>query len=471
MNMNFNLSTLDEDILNTLQKMLQKNSALYVVGGSLRDNILGKKSYDIDFIVQGQNAIKLAENFAQKTGKYFILLDEEHEIARVVDTDKLHYFDFARCENDDINCDLARRDLTINAIAAQVLSKFQIIDIFNGLTDLKNKTIKVINEKNIVEDPLRILRIFRFASTLDFSIEQNTLAIAQKHVSLINNVAKERIITELLKLFEGSNSAEYVKKMKECGLLYELFDLLKKEEVIPPNTHHHLQLIDHSIETIHQLEINLKNASEFVKNKVESFQVPGVKYLSLLKLACLLHDVGKPTTWTIEESGRHRFINHDTVGAELLKTDLKKMKFSKAQIKYITTLVKNHIYPSQLAREAQEAGDKAVMRMFRKLGEHTPDVLLLAMADRLSAQGPAVTKEMTENNLNALNRYLKMFENYSKTLTPLPKLLDGNEIAQILNIKKDKKLGEIIKKLNDAQIINEIKTKKDAINFIKNIKI
>ena len=118
MNMNFNLSTLDEDILNTLQKMLQKNSALYVVGGSLRDNILGKKSYDIDFIVQGQNAIKLDENFAQKTGKYFILLDEEHEIARVVDTDKLHYFDFARCENDDINCDLARRDLTINAIAA-----------------------------------------------------------------------------------------------------------------------------------------------------------------------------------------------------------------------------------------------------------------------------------------------------------------------------------------------------------------
>ena len=469
MNTNFNCSMPDKNILNTLKSMMQKNSALYIVGGCLRDNFFQKESYDIDFIVKGQNAIELAEQFAQKTGKYFILLDKKYEIARVVDNDKLHYFDFARCENDDISCDLGRRDLTINSIAMEIFPQSGMLDHFNGMKDLENKVIRIINEKNIIEDPLRILRIFRFASTLNFEIEENTLTIAQKHVSLINNVAKERVITELLKLFEGKNSAKYLTPMKNCGLLYELFDLLKKEEAIPPNTHHHLKLIDHSIETVRQLEINLQNASEFIKNKVESFQVPGIRYLSLLKLACLLHDVGKPSTWTIEETGRHRFINHDAVGAELLKPDLKNMKFSKAQIKYITTLVKNHIYPSQLAREAKDAGDKAIMRMFRKLGDCTIDVLLLAMADRLSAQGPAVTKEMTENNLNALNRYMKMYEEYCKTSKPIPKLLDGNEIAQILNIKKDKKLGEIIKKLNDAQIVNDVKTKKDAIDFIKKL--
>ncbi len=470
MNTNFNCSMLDKNILDTLKPMMQKNSALYIVGGCLRDNFFQKESFDIDFIVKGQNAIDLAKQFAQKTRKYFILLDEKYEIARVVDNDKLHYFDFARCEDDDINCDLARRDLTINAIAMEIFPQSRLLDNFNGAKDLDNKVIRVINEKNIIEDPLRILRIFRFASILNFEIEENTFAIAQKHVSLINNVAKERVITELLKLLEGKNSAKYITQMKDCGLLYELFDLLRKEEPIPPNTHHHLKLIDHSIETVRQLEIYLQNASEFIKNKVESYQVPGVKYLSLLKLSCLLHDTGKPTTWTIEESGRHRFINHDAVGAELLKPVLKNMKFSKAQIKYITTLVKNHIYPAQISDKEHEAGEKAIKRMFRKLGDNTIDVLLLARADRLSAQGPAVTKEMTEANLNALSRYMKMYEEYCKTSTPIPKLLDGNEIAEILNIKKDKKLGEIIKKLNDAQIVNDVKTKEDAIEFIKNIK-
>ena len=228
-----------------------------------------------------------------------------------------------------------------------------------------------------------------------------------------------------------------------------------------------MKLIDHSIETVNQVEIMLDSMPEFLKERLNSFQVPNVKYLSLMKLAALLHDVGKHDTWTIEESGRHRFINHDFVGAELLKTDLKEMKFSKAQIKYITTLVRNHIYPSQLARENENAGDKAVFRMFRKLEECTGDVILLAMADRLSALGPAITKEIVENNINTLKHYLKMYEEYLKTAEPLPKLLDGNEISQILNIQKDKNLGEIIKKLTEAQTIGDVKTKEDAIDFIK----
>ena len=137
------------------------------------------------------------------------------------------------------------------------------------------------------------------------------------------------------------------------------------------------------------------------------------------------------------------------------------------KIKYITTLVKNHIYPSQLARENAEALEKPIFRMFRKLEEATPDILLLAMADRLSAQGPAITKEMTENNLCALKKYMIMYEEYAKTAKPLPKLLDGNEISQITGVEKGKKLGEIIKKLQNAQISGDIKTKEEAIKFIE----
>ncbi|MCQ2958447.1 MAG: HD domain-containing protein [Candidatus Gastranaerophilales bacterium] len=468
--MNFDFNDFNKAAIDNVISLLNKKSELYLVGGFLRDKILGKETLDLDFVVKGQDAIELARDFADKTNGYFILLDNEHEIARVVAEDKFHYFDFARCENDDIEHDLKRRDLTINAICMELYPENKIIDKFNGIEDLKNKQIKIISEKNLTDDPLRILRVFRFASLLNFDIEQNTFELAQKHHKLIHNVAEERILTELLKLFEGENSAKTIKMMKETGLLYELFDLLEKEVKIPPNTHHHLPLIDHSIETVHQVEIKIQEAPDFVKEKLNSYQTNGVKYLSLLKLACLLHDVGKPTTWTIEENGRHRFINHDAVGAELLKPDLKKMKFSKAQIKYITTLVRNHIYPSQLARENEEANEKPVHRMFRKLEDCTIDVLLLAMADRLSAQGEAVTKEMTKNNLKALTKYLYMYKDFCETSKPLPKLLDGNEISEILNIKKGIRLGEIIKELNNAQLSGEVNTKEEAIIYIKSIK-
>jgi len=466
MNMNFDFSLQDKTVINEITPLLDSNSELYIVGGYLRDMYFGKQSFDIDFIVKGQNAIDLARNFADNTNRYFILLDDEFEIARVVDKDKTHYFDFARCENDDINTDISRRDLTINTLCAKVFPDFKVIDKYNSMHDFKTATIKTLSEKNLLDDPLRILRVYRFASLLDFDIDDETLQFTQKYCNLIHNVAKERILTELLKFFEGKNSAKYLDIMNKTGLLFNLFEILKREESIPPNTHHHLALIDHSIETVRQLEMKIENAPDFVQEKLNSYQTNGIKYLSLLKIAALLHDVGKPDTWTIEENGRHRFINHDSVGAELLKPILRDMKFSKAQIKYITTLVKNHIYPSQLAKDNEDATEKVVFRMFRKLENCTVDVLLLAMADRLSAQGPAITKEMTDNNINHLTKYLYMYKDFSENEKPLPKLIDGNEISETFGVKRGKDLGVVIQALKNAQLSGEVTSKEDAINFI-----
>jgi len=469
MSMSFNIPSFSLDIVNEITPLLTHGSELFLVGGFLRDMYFNKESFDMDFIVKGQNAIDLARDFADKTDRYFIMLDEEFEIARVVDRDKLHYFDFARCENDDINLDIARRDLTINALCLKVFPNQELIDRYNIISDFENKIIRAISEKNLIDDPLRILRVYRFASLLGFDIENETLNYTKEHSKLINNVSKERVLTELFKFFEGQNSAKYLQLMKDSGLLYEIFNILERVASIPPNTHHHLCLIDHSIETVRQAELKITQSPAFVEEKLNSYQSNGIKYLSLFKLACLLHDVGKPDTWTIEENGRHRFINHDFVGAELLKPILKEMKFSKAQIKYITTLVRNHIYPSQLAREEAEVNEKAVFRMFRKLEDCTIDTLILAMADRLSAQGPAITQEITENNINLLYKYLYMYKDFLETAKPLPKLLDGNEIAEILNIPKGKELGEIIEQLQNAQLAGEIVTKDDAIAYISKI--
>ena len=183
-----------------------------------------------------------------------------------------------------------------------------------------------------------------------------------------------------------------------------------------------------------------------------------------------MHDIGKPSCWTIEEdTGRHRFIKHDEIGSKLAVPILKNLKFSNKQIEYIKNLIKYHIYPSSMVC-ASDVNEKAYMRFYRKMGENVTDIIILAMADRLSAQGVQVTKEMTENNINMLTKLLKDYQEIKKDIKPLPKLLDGRDIMEILQIKQGPKIGEVISALKEAQMSGGVNTKEEAIDFVKNIK-
>lgn len=456
MNLN-NFSTPYDHIISSL---LENTADAYIVGGYIRDKILNIETFDIDYVIQNQDCIALAENFANKLKGHFILLDAENKIARVVLPDKQTSIDFASCLEDDITKDLLRRDFSINAIAYNIKTG-TLIDITDGLKDLKNGVINTISEKNILDDPLRILRAYRFASKYNFKINEKTQKIIEKYPNLMQKkaIAKERILQETLKLFEGKKSSKIIKKMQKTGLLYEIFEDLKNEIEIPPNSHHHLCLIDHSIEALYQLENSLEYEPDWIKKHL--YSTP--HRLSLLKIATLLHDIGKPYCWTIEEE-RHRFIKHDEIGAKLAQKSLKPLKYSKTQISYISNLIKNHIYPSQLLQT--DLTPKAVFRMFRRLEDCTIDTILLAKADRKAACGPAITEEIIQNNIQGLNSLLEIYKNSQEKLKPLPKLLSGDEIIALLKISPSKQLGDIIKNLQEAQISNEIVTKNDAIHWI-----
>jgi hypothetical protein len=144
---------------------------------------------------------------------------------------------------------------------------------------------------------------------------------------------------------------------------------------------------------------------------------------------------------------------------------LKELKFSNKQIDYISDMIKNHIYPSSVIA-SPTLDSKVMMRYVRKMGENVIDNILLAKADRFSAQGTAVTKEMTEANISGLNKLLEFYLEVKPTLKPLPKLIDGNEIMELLGIDQSPKLGEIIAELKEAQLDGNINTKDDAINFV-----
>ncbi|MDD3419107.1 MAG: HD domain-containing protein, partial [Candidatus Gastranaerophilales bacterium] len=406
-----------------------------------------------------------------KVKGHFVLLDSINEIARVVMPDKKNFVDFAKCVGKTIEEDLSRRDFSINAMGCDIQNG-TVIDIFDGQKDLQNKILKVFDEKNLTDDPLRVLRAYRFASKYNLTIESKTQEMLQKHSHLLNqnNTAKERIQIEFLKLLEGAKSAEILQMMKDNEFLYEIFAELKEQETIPKNSHHHLDLIDHSIETVRQLEVFINTEPKWVQEHMHKDFILGISRLAFLKLATLLHDIGKPQTWEIEaDTGRHRFIRHDEIGADFAKKILKKLKYSNNQTKYISKLIKHHIYPSHLLRS--EVTEKAILRMFRRLEDETIDVILLAKADRLSAKGEEITDEIIQKNIQGLELLLEKYKTAKETMKPIEKLLSGEEIMELLEIKEGKDLGKIIKELKEAQLSGDINTKTEALEFVKNVKL
>ena len=442
---------------NVIQIIKAIDSDVYLVGGAVRDYLLGKTSYDKDIIVK--NAKQFAQDFCQKVDGTLIELDLENHIYRVVLSDKINYVDVTEANN--LESDLKRRDFTINSIAIN-LKNNEIIDVNNGQQDLKNKIIRSISEQNIVEDPLRILRAYRFSAILGFEIENKTKQQIKKYIQLIKNPAIERINYELMKLFEGKYTAKVLLEMTDLiDILYPVFIDVKK---VPKNTHHHLNLFEHSIETVNQIQKLYESSNDEVKSHLEKQDFGGFSRLAHLKLAGFLHDIGKYSTWTIE-GDRHRFIKHDDIGSKMAKEILKQNKFSKKQIEYIANMIKNHIYPSQVV-SSENINEKIYMRYIRKMESNVIDNIILAKADRLSARGPAITEDIVLENIRNLDNLLNYYLSIKDKLKPIPKLLTGDEIMELKKIPQSPLLGEIIKSLKEEQLEGNIITKEDAINFV-----
>lgn len=462
----------NDEIINLIIEHAKKSSEkaeIYLVGGAIRDFCLDKENFDKDIIFDKADAEVFAKSLAKTLDASFIFLDEENKIYRIVLKDKINIIDIAEPIGKNIEEDLKRRDLTINSIAVNLKTN-EILDINGGINDLKNKKIRHISEQNFVDDPLRLLRAYRFESMLGFDMDKNLEEIIKNHFLKINKPAVERINYELLKLFGGKYSEKTLMNMDKTGLLEELFPVVEEVKKVPENLHHHLDLFNHSIEVVKQIQNIYEKSSFEVKEHLGKVDFGGATRLAHLKLAGFLHDIGKPQTWTIEEdTGKHRFIKHDDVGSKMGAKMLKSAKFSKKQIDYITKMIKYHIYPSHVV-SCSEISEKVYMRLIRKMENEVIDVITLAMADRLSARGPEITDEVVQKNISNLQKLLDFYINIKDNLKPLPKLLSGEEIMEILNIKPSKELGNIIKEMKEAQISGDITTREEALSHIEQYK-
>jgi putative nucleotidyltransferase with HDIG domain len=449
---------------------------LYLVGGYLRDALNARlrglpsspdsaKPRDLDFAVLGRPALELARIVADRLGGHYVVLDPSFDVARVV-IDDGPTLDFAGCQQGSLEADIERRDFTINAIVFDPARPETLIDPTGGLVDLEKGLVRMVAPAVLEDDPLRLLRAYRFACLLDFEVEEATRAQIKAKIGLLGGIARERINYELFTMLDCPRVGRLIHEMGELGLFEAIFEELGATRRVTANSYHHLPLFTHSLETIPQLEARLESLPDWARASLAEAISPSISRLAATKIAAILHDIGKPDTWQITEAGRHTFIGHDKLGAEMIRVTAERQKWPKAVARLVEKLVLWHLRPGQLFHTADPTA-RALNRFYRTVGDDLPELMLLSFGDLGATRGPGLTgpdRERLESNLVEL---LNGYAVYKEDCRQMPKLLTGAEVMQLLEIGPGPLVGEILNALAEAQTLKEVQDRSQAEAFAR----
>jgi putative nucleotidyltransferase with HDIG domain len=434
----------------------------WLVGGAIRDFLrTGELPLDLDFALVNCSAHAIAQQLADDLKGHLVPLDPIFGIHRVVFKDGLQ-LDIADTLENSIDVDLARRDLTINAMALDLQTQ-ALLDPFNGLADLAALKIRLLSEANLIDDPLRLLRVFRIAAGVQAKeIDAETLHLVTLHKEMLWKVAPERIQYELFRLLSCEPCFSYLQSMAETGLLEVLIPDLTPMKSIGASGFHHLGLFDHTMELVRQAEHLIADCPQEAQDWLNADFSPVVTRMGLVKLGSLLHDIGKPATMGTRDDEVHgtrlTFYRHEEVGEEMAEPWLRKLKVSNDVREHLKLLIRWHLYPCQFGPDSLR---RSVLRYYRRLGNATLDVTMLALADRHSSCGEWLTEEVLQKSHEA---HLWLMQNYldEKSVLSASRLLGGKDIMRILACEP----GPIVKKaldaLQEAQQLSEVNCKEEA---------
>ena len=468
--------------------LVEQGIQSYLVGGFVRDIILGRNTDDIDIAVN-TSGTDVAAAVAKALGGRYVLLDGENGVGRVVLNDyESHWeLDFATLQG-DIFEDLARRDFTIDALAIElnkttdmVIDTKDIIDPFHGQEDLERGIIRAVSETAFTADAVRLLRGIRMAAELNFTIDSHTEAQIVTDSNHITTVAGERIREELLRLLSVPNAGEWITYLDKTGILTALMpELISARGVDQPKIHV-WDVFTHSLQTIKAVEFILReNKIDFAGEEVlklvpwsEDLRVHfsreignGSTRKSLLKLAALLHDIAKPQTKEIDETGRARFLGHPQDGADLSAMLLERLRFSSREIKLVELLVKYHLRPTQMTHEDLPS-QRAIYRYFRDTGETGIDILFLSLADHLATRGPELDLAQWHEHCRMVGYVLEKHAEEVILSTPL-KLIDGHDIINSFKLNPGPEVGNLLEAVREAQAAGEVNSRREALDYVKN---
>jgi tRNA nucleotidyltransferase/poly(A) polymerase len=469
--------------------------AYWLVGGAVRDLLLGRAVHDWDFAVD-RDAMTLARAVGDALGGAFFPLDEERGTARVVlnaEAGASVVLDFALLRGGSLDADLLERDFTVNAMA--VGEAGMLLDPLDGRVDLEAGRIRATSEDAFRDDPVRVLRAVRLESELGFTAEPQTESWIERDAPLLVGSAAERLRDELTRGLAVSGAADFIRRLDELSLLIHLLpevNALKGLTRAPsrPDVWRHtmvsLDTLEHVIATVvgkpslagpHPSAEVPPSAWEGLARRLGRFAGALESHLSvtlsadrdrqlLLKLAAVFHDVGKSRTRSVGDEGRVQFYGHASTGGRLTDARMRALRFSTGEATHVRAIVEAHSRPARLAR-GETVTRRTIYRYFRDTGDAGVDTVLLGLADRLAAWGPDLEAARWCRLLEVAELLLHhFFERRQETVTPeLP--VDGHDLMRALDLEPGPEVGRLLALLREAVAAGEVETEEEALQLAR----
>lgn len=434
--------TLPKEIKNILQKLEESGFEAFVVGGCVRDLLLEKEPTDWDVTTNAKpeeiQNIFPDSFYENQFGTVGVKINQEDKTGIVeVTTYRVEskYTDKRRPDAirfaEKLEEDLKRRDFTINALAMD--QKGKITDLFQGQKDLKEKVVRAVGnpEERFSEDALRMMRAIRFATTPGFDIEEKTSEVIKKGHALIKIISKERIRDELLKIVQSREAKRGMELLKETELMQHVMPELLEGVGVEQNLHHIHTVWEHNL-----------RAFDYACSK---------NYSAEVRLASLLHDVGKPKSKRGE--GRNStFYGHEMIGAKMTAQILERLKFPKNQAEKIIKLVRWHLFYYNVG----EVTESSVRRLVANIGkENVEDLIKVREADRIGSGTPKAKPYKLRHLQFMIDKVAR------DPISPKMLKLNGNDIMKLLNLNPGPKIGMMVSALMNEVLENPEKNKKE----------
>jgi len=480
------------NIIQIIYKLAQERKAeVYLVGGAVRDFLLGRPlGKDFDFVVPG-DAAGLAKEVARQMQGTAFLLDDAFGTWRVVikKAEGKSEADFCVRQGGDILADLRQRDFTINSLAIRLPDIFQtekplVIDPLGGLSDLRKGILRANSEDSLRQDPLRMLRAYRFAYALGLKIDEETVKAIGRNQKLIHRSAGERVRGEIFAALHENRAAHFLRDLYQTGLLPELFPEIGEWEQLSQGPHSDFPLLEHAFRTVEAGEFLLAHLRDFSSPDAQALEQhfdqvleEGISRKALFKFECFFHDSGKPPTRTQgPEATVFRFLDHDQEGQRVNERLARRLKLSRRSLRILSELTRQHMRLASLAKGGAVT-PRAKYRFFRDTGKEGLDLVLLSLANAGGSRKPSASfdpfRAPSEDLRKIMEAGRELLRYYYEDFSPKPPgpLLNGKEIMKALRLSQSPLVGRLLGMLKEAEVSGRVRSREEALEFIKNIDI
>jgi tRNA nucleotidyltransferase/poly(A) polymerase len=444
-----------------------QTEGVYIVGGSIRDLLCGRKPKDYDLTV-AQDPDTFARSLADRTAGHVVGIGKRgHQVLRVVTGD--YFFDIMPLNGALIENDLNRRDFTINAMALEV-SSGRLIDLVGGRRDLAAKKVRMVASDVFKQDPLRLVRAYRMAASFGFAIDKQTKSAIARDADLIQKSAGERIREEFFKILNYSGSGTQIAGMADSGVLFYVFPELLPLKNCPADDNQPAFFYERTLVAYDHIEKLLKNRDLKLSKPAEGlFDDIDAERAVLLKWAVLLQNLGRPSVRTTTAGGSAKFYGHAAKSANIAREICHRLRFSRRHSDTIELMIRYHNRPLFLykARQKNVDVDRAFIRLFMRCGDQLPDILLHALAEyssRRASEDPSM-QNFSDFICESINNYYAVIR--PRASQPLP--LNGNDLINDFALKPSAAFRRILKVIEEEHLASGNLTHEKALELVEKL--